>query len=780
MNSYLKLLGTGSEGRRRQVRVFRGVLLLVSCLVGVLWAGEGPDYQAKGTRRMAERLAELTRTTDPMLNLFANNAYIDIMRAHLATNQSPAERTQLRLNIAGELLNAGRSLQAVEEFQKIEPELQAARYSLDAGGKAVIRMQQAVAYLRWGEQQNCQSNHNADRCLMPIRGRGLHQLTEGSTRAGELLLQHLQARPKDLAARWLLNIAAMTLGRYPDQVPKSWRIPPQVFESDYLLPRFPDRASEIGLNSDDLAGGIVADDFDGDGWLDVMVSSWDWTGQLRYFHNQGNARFVERTEEAGLTGLVGGLNLIQADYDNDGWVDLFVLRGAWLGGAGRHPNSLLRNKGDGTFADVTEEAGMLSFHPTQTAVWFDFDQDGWLDLFVGNESSAGALIGNATGTMEVHPCELFRNNGDGTFTECAASVGLNVEAFVKGVTAGDINQDGRTDLYLSVLGGANLLFLNDGPAGDAETGASGWRFSEVAAVAGVTEPELSFPTWFFDYDNDGWPDLFVAGYAVKFNFATLNGIVADILGEKSPVAKARLFRNNGDGTFSDVTTTAKLHRVLYAMGANFGDLDNDGWLDFYLGTGDPNLGTLVPNRMFRNAKGRFFQDVTTAGGFGHLQKGHGIAFADLNNDGNQDVVANLGGAYSGDNYRKAVFVNPRNDNRWLTLKLTGKASNRSAIGARIRVKVQAEQGERTIVRTVGSGGSFGASPLRQEIGLGQAQAILSAEIRWPSGKVQTIRDFAMDRFYRINEGEEAAVAWDLPSVAWPAASDHSAHQHKSP
>jgi hypothetical protein len=152
--------------------------------------------------------------------------------------------------------------------------------------------------------------------------------------------------------------------------------------------------------------------------------------------------------------LTGGLNLVQADYNNDGFLDVLVLRGAWFGEAGRHPNSLLRNNGDGTFSDVTDEAGLLSFHPTQTAAWFDFDQDGWLDVFIGNETGGSALFGGMRESGD-HACELYRNNRDGTFTECAAAAGLNVRAFVKGVAAEDCNNDGRMDLYLSVLGQPN-------------------------------------------------------------------------------------------------------------------------------------------------------------------------------------------------------------------------------------------------------------------------------------------------------------------------------------
>ena len=222
----------------------------------------------------------------------------------------------------------------------------------------------------------------------------------------------LEQNPDDLTARWLLNIAYMTLGEYPDQVPPQWLIEPSLFASEYDIGHFSDIAPFLRLDLVSLAGGSIMDDFDNDGFLDLMISAWGLHDQLRYFRNQGDGTFSERTREAGLTGITGGLQLVHADFDNDGWLDFLAVRGAWQGIDGLHPNSLVRNQGDGTFADVTEAAGLLSFHPTQTAAWADVDSDGLLDLFVGNETFPGL--------NDVHPGELFHNQGDGTFVEKAA------------------------------------------------------------------------------------------------------------------------------------------------------------------------------------------------------------------------------------------------------------------------------------------------------------------------------------------------------------------------
>jgi hypothetical protein len=194
------------------------------------------------------------------------------------------------------------------------------------------------------------------------------------------------------------------------------------------------------------------------------------------------------------------------------------------------------------------------------------------------------------------------------------------------------------------------------------------------------------------------------------------------------------------------------------MGANFGDLDNDGWLDFYLGTGDPNLTTLIPNRMFRNDAGKAFQDVTTSGGFGHLQKGHAVAFGDIDGSGHQDVFAVIGGVFPVDKFWSAFFKNPGHGNHWVKLRLKGKTSNRFAVGARIQVDVSEASGaSRAVHRDVTSGGSFGASSLRPHIGLGQGNQIDQIRIRWPgSGLVQEFKGpFEVDRIYEISEGVSA-------------------------
>lgn len=718
--------------------------------------------QPESTRRMAARLRELAEKSNPGRNRFLNKERVAGFEARLRGTTNLALINELGEMYATELLNSGQSEQAMKQFQLLSefyrevPEFAAPTKSLG------MMLGGAMSAIRLGEQENCLANHNGTSCLFPLVPSAYHKLPRGSMTAISMLTNCLAAVPEDLRARWLLNIASMTLGQWPDQVPAQWRIGPEVFASEAAMPVYPEIAGSLGLDVDDLGGGTVIDDFDNDGFLDVLLSSWGLRSPLHFFHNDGNGHFTDRTHEAGLDGLWGGLNMISADYNNDGLVDVLILRGAWLGREGRLPNSLLRNNGDGTFTDVTQEAGMYSENPTQTASWFDYDGDGWLDLFIGNESQL-------TDRGDRRPCELYHNNRDGTFTECAAASGVAVIGWVKGVAAADYDGDGKPDLYLSLRDGGNRLFHNEGAVAGADPKSGAWKFRDVTEAAHVPGPSHSFPTWFFDYDQDGKPDLYVGGYRIF----DVGDIVADYLHKPSRGVAPKLYHNNGDGTFTDVTVPMHLDRVLHAMGSNFGDLDNDGYPDFYLGTGDPDLLTLVPNRMFRNDAGKGFQDVTTATRTGHLQKGHACAFADLDNDGDQDVFMNMGGAYSGDNYRKVLFMNPGATNRhWVTLKLTGTKSNRSAIGSRIRVNVETPSGPRSVYKWVNTGGSFGANPLRAEIGLGEATAIRSIEIFWPTtGVTQTLPGVERDQFYTVTEGESAAKPWSVKRFSF----DPSAH-----
>jgi hypothetical protein len=714
------------------VRALAGVI--VALLGG---AASRPDPVAPSTRAMAALLRERAAQVDPAgLPVLVNDRRAELIRRNLDGPLTPVESVVRRFDYSIELLNAGRvddALAAIADLDRRARALSPDGYRRAASRLLVLK---ALAHLRQAEQQNCNDSHSRQSCLLPVRGTGVHTRREGSEAAIRVLSEALASEPDDLRARWLLNIAHMTLGQYPSGVPPAALVPPSAFAPGHPLPRFPNVAIEVGLGVHGLSGGAVMEDFDRDGRLDLLLSAIGFEDPLKLFRLNDDGRYENVAEAAGLAPLTGGLNLLQADFDNDGWTDFLVMRGGWMGREARFPLSLVRNNGDGTFADVTERAGLMRAGPTQTAVFLDYDGDGRLDLYVGYESDPGNL----------QPCALYRNNGDGTFSDVAKETGVDALGFVKGVVSADYDHDGRPDIFLSVAGGDNILFHNDGPQADGR-----FRFTDVAARAGVLSPKDSFPATFFDYDNDGWPDLFVAAYG-----GMSEDVAADLLGLPTTADRSRLYRNRGDGTFADVTREVGLYRVMIGMGLNHGDLDNDGFLDLYVGTGNPDLTTLVPNLLFRNDRGRRFQDVTTAVDAGHLQKGHGIAFGDLDDDGDQDLFEEMGGAALADRAWSALYLNPGNANGFVGLELEGVRANRSAIGSRVAVTVEGEDGPRTIHRTVGSGGSFGASPLRQEIGLGAARRIRGVEIVWPgSGLRQAVDGLSPGRRYRVREGEPA-------------------------
>lgn len=579
-----------------------------------------------------------------------------------------------------------------------------------------------VAHLRKGELDNCVHNHNAETCIFPLSKQAQHKLTAGSSAAVRYFKSFLSKRPDNLEVRWLLNLAMQTLGYadFPVRSASAGGLKKSAGK-DAGAPRFPDVAAQVGVDRISGAGGTMLDDFDNDGFNDVIISSVDACESLKFWRNNGDGTFSDQTDKAGLGDQIGGINCIQTDFNNDGWLDIFVMRGGWEFAM---RNSLLKNNGDGTFADVTEASNLLSGeHRTHSAAWADFDNDGWLDVFVAHEET---------------PSQLFRNRGNGTFEDVTRKAGVGRTAFSKGSTWGDYDNDGFADLYVSNYGGENFLYRNLGNGG----------FEEIGAKLGVNKPLMSFPTWFFDYDNDGWLDLFVASFV-----PSVTEVARGFLGLPPQAETMKLYHNNGKGGFEDVTAAVGLAKVVPTMGANFGDFDNDGFLDVYLGTGAPSYAALMPNFAFQNLGGKSFADVTAAMGTGHLQKGHGVGFGDLDNDGDQDLYVNVGGFIPGDKYNKALFANPTGKSNWISIKLVGTKSNRAAIGAKIKLTLIDATGKQSFrYKEVSSGGSFGASPLTQHFGLGKNQKIAELELQWPGSKTrQVFRDVAANQFIEIKE-----------------------------
>jgi tetratricopeptide (TPR) repeat protein len=628
----------------------------------------------------------------------------------------PLDMIQMHYALANVYAYEGEMDKSIEQWQAAY-EIAAAQLP---GAMPELEEVLGIAYLQKSEMDNDIYRHPGDECIFPPRVNRSFAKPASSQKAVEYLLKYLQRKPDALDIRWALNLAYMTLGEYPAAVPPQYLIPPTSFDSAEDVGRFVDVAPAAGINLYSMSGGLIVDDFERNGLFDIVTSDYGECAPMHYFHNNGNGTFTDRTAQAGLADQLGGLNLIQTDYNNDGCLDIFVLRGAWE--SPQRP-SLLRNNCDGTFTDVTTASGLNLPMQTQTAVWADIDNDGFLDLFVGDENG---------------PSHLFRNKGDGTFEDISHAAGIDRTSFTKAVVAGDYDNDGYVDFYVSNLNGNNFLYHNN----------HNGTFTDVALQAGVQKPWQSFAAWFFDYDNDGWPDLFVTSY-----YVSVDESIRSYLGLSPNAETLKLYKNLGNGKFRDVTAEVGLDRVFMPMGSNFGDIDNDGYLDIYLGTGNPSYASMLPNVLLHNKEGKFFTDVTASSGTGELHKGHGVAFADIDNDGDEDLLEEVGGAVPGDSHAFRLFENPGHGNDWISLHLDGVKTNRAAIGVRVKITVQDEgQPPRTIFRTVGSGGSFGASPLTQHVGLGKSARILDLEIDWPASKTtQHFANVAPDQFLEIKE-----------------------------
>ncbi len=587
----------------------------------------------------------------------------------------------------------------------------------------VIYFQGATA-LRQGENDNCIMCRGESSCILPISQAAVHTKPDGSRLAIKHFTEYLTRFPDDLEARWLLNLAHMTLGEHPDGVDSRYLISLEKFaHPEFDIGKFRDVGEAVGVNRYNQSGGAIMDDFDGDERLDLAVTCNDITQSMSYYHNAGDGRFEDRSESAGVSSQFGGLVCYQADYNNDGRLDIYIPRGAWVPHAVRP--TLLANNGNGSFVDVTGNAGLLDPLNSNAAAWADYDNDGWVDLFVA---------------CERQPNRLYRNQGNGTFKDVAVAAGVDekMAKFCKGCNWLDYDNDRFPDLFLNDLAGKGRLYRNNGDG----------TFKNVSEEMGIDGPFTGFPCWAWDYDNDGWIDIFATSYDL-----TLKDVVRGLLGQEHTRKSNRLYRNKEGKGFEDKTREAGLDMVFATMGCNFADFDNDGWLDMYLGTGDPNLAMLVPNRMFKNVGGKRFAEITGGTGTGHLQKGHGVACGDWDNDGDIDIFIETGGAVNGDKYHNVLFQNPGQGNHWLTVKLVGKQTNRAAIGARIMAVTEGKEPMR-VYRHVTSGSSFGANPLRQTIGLGKAERLAELRIDWPTSSThQVFRDVPVNRAIEITEGE---------------------------
>jgi hypothetical protein len=518
---------------------------------------------------------------------------------------------------------------------------------------------------------------------------------------------------------------------------------------DFVLANGADGAfSQVEL----MPAGVAALDYDGDGDPDLFFANGARLPSLRkdgprfhdrLYRNDGNLSFTDVTAAAGVGGRGYSMAAAAADYDNDGDPDLFV--------AGVHGNLLYRNRGDGTFEEVTRAAG-LGTGPAETgpwsisAGWLDYDNDGWLDLFVSNyvqwDPRTEPRCGSPGYRMYCHPDsypglanQLYRNQGDGTFTDVSAPSGVGAHVGKgMGVAVGDFDADGFPDVFVANDSVRHFLFANRGDG----------TFAERAFETGVALGENGVPIAgmgadFRDLDNDGRLDLVVAGMASD---------------------SFQLFRNRGDERlfFEDHSVRsglalATLRLTAWSLGAF--DLDNDGWKDlFFAASHFPRLERYVgrselPNQVFRNQGRARFQNVTTEAGDVARLSGHhrGTAFADFDGDGRVDV------AVSTLNARARLFRNVTTEpGRWIAFRLRGTTSNRDGIGAVVQLTLP---GGRTLLdhATTSVGYACSGEPLVR-FGLGLADRVGAAEIRWPSGRRQRLTDLEADRIVDVEEPRE--------------------------
>ncbi len=532
-----------------------------------------------------------------------------------------------------------------------------------------------------------------------------------------------------------------------------------------LIPQFVDVSATSGITFEHICGspyeknyifeakggGLAAFDYNNDGLMDLLLVQGSTLDRVRagdnphsvLYENQGNWTFVDVSEKAGLTAKAWGMGVGIADYDNDGFADIYLTN---LG-----PNVLYHNNGNGTFTDLTAKAGVGDPRWSTSAAFGDYDGDGDLDLYVANYLDVGPskLPARVAGVCDYQGepvmCgprglpgagdSFYRNNGDGTFTEISQqSHAVDKDKyFGLGVVFADVDNDSDMDIYVADDATPNLLFVNAGNGTFEEQG-----FLSGLAVSGDGREQASMGVDVADYDNDGLLDAYCTHFAADYS---------------------TLYHNDGNLVFSDVTAQARIQTPewpLVGWGTRFVDLNHDGWKDIFHSNGHvyPYLIKsktrevyYEPKTLYLNRGDGTFLDASTMAGPA-LQKptvSRGVAFADFDNDGDIDcAIATLNGS-------PQLF---RNDvpagNHWIMFRTVGIKSNRDGIGARITVTTGKLKQVWEIKRTVGI---YSASDPRAHFGLGPSATIDSVSVRWPSGKVQEFKGVAADAHYVLHEEE---------------------------
>ncbi|MBS1859151.1 MAG: VCBS repeat-containing protein [Acidobacteria bacterium] len=535
-------------------------------------------------------------------------------------------------------------------------------------------------------------------------------------------LAAMEADPRNERARLWLFLSATRMGGYAETVPAEYRMEMKAGYEPTTL-RYEDIAAKIGLDKVSGGRGTAIFDYNNDGYLDIAITAGH--GGCSLYRNNGDGTFTDVSIESGLDTCVNGFSIVAGDYDNDGFVDLFVTRLGFYPGDG----TLYHNNGDGTFTDVTEKAGLQVWEPVFSGHWVDYDCDGKLDLFLA--ANVGGLFDRQS------PHRLFHNNGDGTFTDVSAKCGLTTHSPAIGSAWGDYNNDGYPDLFLSGLGRPQL-FRNNGDG----------TFTEVSRQAGFADSLIGSTCFWCDYDNDGWMD------AVQYVWSEHEDVIHTMKTGKGPEdgQPIRIYHNNRDGTFTMKNREIGLDGCWGTMSGNCGDLNNDGYLDFLLGNGGSRMDRNEPLIILEN-DGAKFRNVSFTAGVPYTGKNHGVNCADLFGDGRLSILVAGGGLYPADLLASSVFYPKELLGNYLNVRLRGTKSNRDAIGARITLHAGGKQQTREIA----GGTNFGCLPFEQHFGLGRLTAVDSLEIRWPGGQVQRVDNPPVNDTIRITEGEAGWV-----------------------
>jgi hypothetical protein len=597
-----------------------------------------------------------------------------------------------------------------------------------------------MSQLRRGEAVNCLSpvlhaaheGHQAEYCALPIsRFHEDKQYARAAAATFERLLNNY-ANDNRLY-QWLLNYSCMLTNDFPARVPKQYLISDwfidkfygagkQKTAQDFSWLKFDEKAGQFGINTLNAGRGVAIEDFDGDGYLDIVTGgSFD---DLRFYHNEGGQTFTDWTDRVGFKGIRQPFFISVADTDNDGWPDLLVTRMFHDGVL------LLHNNGNGTFSDTTASSGLANLGPPNglssawAPAWADVNNDGRLDLVL---TQMGMDIPFAPGLLaRPHiPSALYINEG-GKFVNRTAEYGLTRvmdDHFYIGAAFGDYNGDGYPDLFLSspVVGESVLLKNVDGK-----------RFEKSAAFAGRNS---GFSAAFLDVNHDGKLDIFQGGFSDARSSIEMAMYREDP--DRYRSGKSAIYLQQSDGRFQEQKDFFDMPGG--TMGASFGDVNNDGCYDFYLGTGSPEGWFIFPKLMFLGVPqgtgcAMKTSNVSTTNSFALVQKGHGIVFFDFNNDGLQDIYSSLGGMWPADRWPNQFFVNHSEvTNSWIKIRLRGRHSNRMGVGAIARVAAQNAKHE-AILRYayMDQKTAFGSGPYLLHVGLGNATVVDHVNVYWPA------------------------------------------------